>query len=198
MLFTAAGAPRDFRYRTRTPPPCEVVRVFLRLTLGVEAVPAVFGANAKNARLRDVPGFADPRGAPLLLQRQADRRRAAGSLAVWPRLAPSIPRDESSSPARRPSAPVVRSQSERDHRRPPGRLLRPEPLHPTRSQSNRLLAPHDRRERRGRPNERGGPGRGTVRPGNVRPTAAACSGCASCRTCGSADCLWAAARRWKR
>ena len=51
MFLTAAGAPYDFRYRTLTPEPYEVVLVLLSVPLFNEALREVFGANAANARL---------------------------------------------------------------------------------------------------------------------------------------------------
>jgi AraC family transcriptional regulator len=60
MFLTAAGAPYDFRYRTLTPEPYEVVLVLLSLPLFNEALRDVFGTNAAHARLRDLSGFEDP------------------------------------------------------------------------------------------------------------------------------------------
>src|SRR5882762_5694544 len=48
MFLTAAGAPYDFRYRTLTPEPYEVVLVLLSLPLFNEALLEVYGANAAN------------------------------------------------------------------------------------------------------------------------------------------------------
>ena len=66
MFLTAAGAPYDFRYRTLTSEPYEVVLVLLSVPLFHEALQEVFGANAANARLRDLSGFEDPLLVPLL------------------------------------------------------------------------------------------------------------------------------------
>jgi AraC family transcriptional regulator len=66
MFLTAAGAPYDFRYRTLTAEPYVVVLVLLSVPLFHEALKEVFGANAANARLRDVSGFEDPQLVPLL------------------------------------------------------------------------------------------------------------------------------------
>ncbi len=79
MFLTAAGAPYDFRYRTLTPEPYEVVLVLLSLPLFNEALQEVFGANAAHARLRDVSGFADPHLVPLLEQLRAEAARPASS-----------------------------------------------------------------------------------------------------------------------
>jgi AraC family transcriptional regulator len=79
MFLTAAGAPYDFRYRTLTPEPYEVMLVFLSVPLFDEALQDVFGANAKNARLRDVSGFEDPQLVPLLQQLRAEAARATAS-----------------------------------------------------------------------------------------------------------------------
>ncbi len=79
MFLTAAGAPYDFRYRTLTPEPYEVVLVVLSLPLFNEALQEVFGSNAANARLRDVSGFEDPLLVPLLQQLRAEAARPAAS-----------------------------------------------------------------------------------------------------------------------
>jgi AraC family transcriptional regulator len=79
MFLTAAGAPYDFRYRTLTAEPYEVVLVLLSLPLFNEALQEVFGANAENARLRDVSGFEDPHLVPLLQQLLEEATRPAAS-----------------------------------------------------------------------------------------------------------------------
>jgi AraC family transcriptional regulator len=79
MFLTAAGAPYDFRYRTLTAEPYEVVLVLLSLPLFNEALQEVFGANAENARLRDVSGFEDPHLIPLLQQLRAEAARPVAS-----------------------------------------------------------------------------------------------------------------------
>ena len=79
MFLTAAGAPYDFRYRTLTPEPYEVVLVLLSVPLFNEALREVFGANAANARLRDVSGFEDPRLVPLLQQLKDEAGRPTAS-----------------------------------------------------------------------------------------------------------------------
>jgi AraC family transcriptional regulator len=79
MFLTAAGAPYDFRYRTFTSEPYEVVLVLLSLPLFNEALRDVFGANATNARLRDLSGFEDPQLIPLLQQLRAEATRPASS-----------------------------------------------------------------------------------------------------------------------
>lgn len=83
MFLTAAGAPYDFRYKTLTPEPYEVMLVLLGLPLFNEALQEVFGANAANARLRDVSGFEDPQLVPLLQQlREEAARRTSSPLLV--------------------------------------------------------------------------------------------------------------------
>ena len=56
LFLTAAGAPYDFRWRTLTSEPFEVVLVVLSLPLFNEALEDLFGADAEHARLRDVSG----------------------------------------------------------------------------------------------------------------------------------------------
>jgi AraC family transcriptional regulator len=79
MFLTAAGAPYDFRFRTLTAEPYEVVLVLLSLPLFNEALQEVFGANAENARLRDVSGFEDRHLIPLLQQLRAEAARPVAS-----------------------------------------------------------------------------------------------------------------------
>lgn len=79
MFLTAAGAPYDFRYRTLTAEPYEVVLVLLSVPLFNEALQEVFGANAPNARLRDVSGFEDPQLVPLLQQLRTEAARPTAS-----------------------------------------------------------------------------------------------------------------------
>jgi AraC family transcriptional regulator len=79
MFLTAAGAPYDFRYRTLTPEPYEVVLILLSLPLFNEALQEVFGANAAHARLRDVSGFEDPHLIPLLRQLKDEVTRPQAS-----------------------------------------------------------------------------------------------------------------------
>jgi len=83
MFLTAAGAPYDFRYRTLTSEPNEVVLVLLSVPVFDAALQDVFGANAAHARLRDLSGFEDPHLIPLLQQlRQEAARPAASRLFV--------------------------------------------------------------------------------------------------------------------
>ena len=79
MFLTAAGAPYDFRYRTLTPEPYEVVLVLLGMPLFNEALQEVFGANAAHARLRDVSGFEDPLLVPFLQQLREEAARPVAS-----------------------------------------------------------------------------------------------------------------------
>ena len=90
MFLTAAGAPYDFRYRTLTPEPYEVMLVLLSLPLFNEALQEVFGANAANARLRDVSGFEDPQLVPLLQQLREEATRQASSPLLVRGLAQAI------------------------------------------------------------------------------------------------------------
>ena len=83
LFVTAAGAPYEFRWRTLTPEPFQVVLVLLSLPLFNEALEDVFGAEAVNARLRDVSGFEDPPLTSLLQQlREEANRRSASRLLV--------------------------------------------------------------------------------------------------------------------
>jgi AraC family transcriptional regulator len=59
LYLTSAGAPYDFRWRTLSSEPFEIVLVFLSLPLFNEALEDVFGANAEQRLLRDVSGFED-------------------------------------------------------------------------------------------------------------------------------------------
>jgi len=79
LFLTAAGAPYDFRWRTLTPKPFEVVLVLLSLPLFNEALEDVFGANAEHARLRDVSGFEDPHLIPLLQKLREEAMRPSAS-----------------------------------------------------------------------------------------------------------------------
>ena len=90
MFLTAAGAPYDFRYRTLTPEPYEVVLVLLSLPLFDSALQEVFGANAANAQLRDLSGFEDPHLIPLLQQLREEATRPAASVLFVRGLAQAI------------------------------------------------------------------------------------------------------------
>lgn len=90
MFLTAAGAPYDFRYRTLTPDPYEVVLVVLSVPLFNEALQEVFGPNAANARLRDVSGFEDPLLLPLLRQLKEEVARPTASRLLVRGLAQAI------------------------------------------------------------------------------------------------------------
>ena len=79
MFLTAAGAPYDFRYRTLTPEPYEVVLVLLSVPIFNEALQEIFGANAANARLRDLSGFEDPHLVVLLQQLRDEAMRSKAS-----------------------------------------------------------------------------------------------------------------------
>lgn len=83
MFLTASGAPYDLRWKSLSPEPFEAVLVVLSLPLFNEALQEVFGDDAPSARLRDVPGFADPRLTTLLEQlKQETKRPAASALLV--------------------------------------------------------------------------------------------------------------------
>jgi len=90
MFLTAAGAPYDFRYRTLTPEPYEVVLVLLSLSLFNEALQEVFGVDAAQARLRDVSGFEDPLLVPLLQQLRDEAARPESSPLLVRGLAQAI------------------------------------------------------------------------------------------------------------
>ena len=90
MFLTAAGAPYDFRYRTLTAEPYEVMLVLLSVPLFNEALREVFGANAANARLRDLSGFEDPHLIPLLQQLREEAARPAASALFVRGLAQAI------------------------------------------------------------------------------------------------------------
>jgi AraC family transcriptional regulator len=79
LFLTAAGAPYDFRWRTLTSEPFEVVLVLLSLPLFNKALEDVFGASAKRARLRDVSGFEDPHLIPLLQKLREELARPSAS-----------------------------------------------------------------------------------------------------------------------
>ncbi len=79
LFVTAAGAPYEFRWRTLTLEPFEVVRVLISLPLFNEALEDVFGANAAHARLRDLSGFEDPHLVPLLKNLWEEAKRPVSS-----------------------------------------------------------------------------------------------------------------------
>jgi AraC family transcriptional regulator len=83
MFLTTGGAPYDFRFRTLSPQPFQVVLVMLSLALFQEALTEVFGKDAPQARLRDLSGFEDPALTGLLQQlREEAGRREASRLLV--------------------------------------------------------------------------------------------------------------------
>jgi len=90
MFLTAAGAPYDFRYRTLTSEPYEVVLVLLSVPLFHEALREVFGKNAAHARLRDVSGFEDPQLVPLLQQLRNEAGRPKSSRLLVRGLAQAV------------------------------------------------------------------------------------------------------------
>jgi len=90
LFLTAAGSSYDFRYRTLTSEPYEVVLVLLSLPLFNEALQDVFGVNAEHARLRDVSGFEDPHLVPLLHHLREEAKRPAASRLVVRGIAQAI------------------------------------------------------------------------------------------------------------
>ncbi len=79
LFLTAAGAPYDFRWKTLTPEPFEVVLVLLSLPLFNEALKDVFGTNAAHASLRDMSGFEDARLVAMLEELKQEAMRAKAS-----------------------------------------------------------------------------------------------------------------------
>ncbi|MBS0663623.1 MAG: helix-turn-helix transcriptional regulator [Verrucomicrobia bacterium] len=71
MFLTTGGAPYDFRFKTLTPEPFEVVLVILSLGIFNEALEEVYGKEASRVRLRDLSGFRDP-ALTVLLQKLRD------------------------------------------------------------------------------------------------------------------------------
>jgi AraC family transcriptional regulator len=83
LFLTAGGAPYDFRFKTLTPEPFEVVLVLLSLPLFNDALADVFGKDAGQARLHDLSGFEDAALTALLQQlRDEAVRRSASRLFV--------------------------------------------------------------------------------------------------------------------
>jgi AraC family transcriptional regulator len=68
LFVTAAGAPYDMRWRSLGAELFEAVLVIVSMPVFNAALAEVFGANAPNARLRDVSGFEDVRLTSLLQQ----------------------------------------------------------------------------------------------------------------------------------
>jgi AraC family transcriptional regulator len=79
LYLTAAGAPYDFRWRTLSREPFEIVLVFLSVPLFNEALEDVFGANTEHALLRDVSGFEDPQLLLLLQKLREEAMRPSAS-----------------------------------------------------------------------------------------------------------------------
>ena len=59
FFLTSGGAPYDCRWRAVTPEPFESMAVFIELPLLQRALEEVFGADASQARLRDLSAFTD-------------------------------------------------------------------------------------------------------------------------------------------
>jgi AraC family transcriptional regulator len=83
LFVTAGGAPYDMRWRSLGAEPFEAVLVIIGMPVFKAALDEVFGANATNARLRDVSGFEDTRLTSLLQQlRDEERSKPASPLFV--------------------------------------------------------------------------------------------------------------------
>lgn len=83
LFLTTGGAPYEFRWRTLSSEPFEVVLAVLSLALFNGALKEVFGKHADRARVRDLSGFEDPALTGLLGQLRAEaNRRAASPLFV--------------------------------------------------------------------------------------------------------------------
>jgi AraC family transcriptional regulator len=83
FFLTSGGAPYDVRWRAMTSEPFEVMFVFVELPLLQSALEEVFGADAAQARLRDVSAFTD-NALDSLMERLRDEltRRQASPLFV--------------------------------------------------------------------------------------------------------------------
>jgi hypothetical protein len=123
LFLTAAGAPYDFRWRTLTPEPFEVVLVLLSVPLFNEALQDVFGVNAEHARLRDVSGFEDQHLVQLLQQLREDAKRPAASHLLVRGVGQTAPENRceagpSKGPVTPDSAGLLRLKADRDRSRP--------------------------------------------------------------------------------
>ena len=83
FFLTSGGAPYDCRWKTVTTEPFETMLVFVELPLLERALEEVFGADAAQARLRDVSAFTDV-ALDSLMERLRDElmRRKASPLYV--------------------------------------------------------------------------------------------------------------------
>jgi AraC family transcriptional regulator len=79
LFVTAGGAPYEMRWRSLSAEPFQAVLVIIATPVFNAALEEVFGANAANARLRDVSGFNDSRLIALLhqLRDEAESKRAS-------------------------------------------------------------------------------------------------------------------------
>jgi AraC family transcriptional regulator len=79
FFLTSGGAPYDCRWKTLTSEPFESMTVFIELPLLRRALDEVFGADAAQARLRDISAFADAALNSLMerLREELTRRRAS-------------------------------------------------------------------------------------------------------------------------
>lgn len=84
LFVTADGAPYDMRWRSLGSEPFEAVLVIVSVPLFNAALVEVFGANAVNARLRDVSGFEDVR-LTSLLQQLRDEATGTGASPLFVR-----------------------------------------------------------------------------------------------------------------
>lgn len=83
LFVTAGGAPYEMRWRSLSAEPFQAVLVIIAMPIFNAALEEVFGANAANARLRDVSGFHDSRLTALLQQlRDEAELRTASPLFV--------------------------------------------------------------------------------------------------------------------
>ena len=60
FFLTTGGAPYDCRWKVVTSEPFESMAVFIELPLLQRAMEEIFGADAANAKLRDISAFTDP------------------------------------------------------------------------------------------------------------------------------------------
>jgi AraC family transcriptional regulator len=79
LFVTAGGAPYDMRWRSLGTEAFEAVIAIISMPVFSAALAEVFGANAGNARLRDVSGFEDARLTSLLQQLRHEAESQAAS-----------------------------------------------------------------------------------------------------------------------
>lgn len=83
LFLTTGGAPYDFRFKTLTSEPFEVILVILSLRVFNEALEEIYGKEAPCVRLRDLSGFQDS-ALTVLLQKLRDEsmQKSASRLFV--------------------------------------------------------------------------------------------------------------------